>query len=171
MKIISNQHIGKFLGASIIFLASCGSVRAATLIDTTPPPFNDPPSPWVSLADQSVITYAFKTSWDGIVWSQEQKSFIYDAINQIDDVLTNQVFVESGDFTLRWAGSDFFRDWRDATHPQDGWNLTGTLAVAYKHNNGPWDPIKYPNNEIYFNTFDQPCNNPSDPNYKGVHPT
>lgn len=154
-----------------------------TLIDTTPPPFDDPPSPWQSLSDQSVITYTFNTSWDGIVWSQVQKQFMYDAINQIDDILTDQVFIElepspdtlsfseSSGFTMRWAGSDLFQDWRDdGRYSSDGWNLgvrpngTRPLAIAYKHNNAPWDHTRYPNNEIYFNSFDI-CDKPSDPNF------
>jgi len=61
--------------------------------------------------------------------------------------------IGSSDFTMRWAGSDFFRNWRDTGKYSDpGWNLTGALAVAYKHSNGPRDASKYPNNEIYFNT-------------------
>lgn len=125
----------------------------AIVIDNPPPAFDDPPSPWVSLADQPVITYAFKTSWDGITWSPEQKAIAYDAINTLDQAMPLQVFEETGDFTIRFAGDDFFRDWRDAgayNHP--GWDLTNPLAVAYKHNNGPWDHSKYPNNEIYINS-------------------
>ncbi len=125
----------------------------AILIDPTPPPFDDPPSPWVSLADQPTITYTFKTSWDGISWTDEQKAVVYNAIGKIDGILPDQTFAESEDFTLRWAGPDFFKNWRDGgDYSAEGWDLTGALAVAYKHNNGPWDHADYPNNEIYFNS-------------------
>lgn len=63
------------------------------------------------------------------------------------------------DFTMRWAGADFFTDWSQKPgYGNPGWNLgpkpngSFILAVAYKHNNGPWDRNKYPNNEIYFNS-------------------
>jgi len=125
----------------------------AIMIDNPPPAFPVPPSPWHTLANEPVITYTFKTSWDGIGWTQEKKAVVYDAISYLDRCLPNQVFEESGDFTIRWAGSDFFKDWRDSgQYSAAGWDLTGALAVAYKHGNGPWDPVKYPNNEIYFNT-------------------
>lgn len=82
-----------------------------------------------------------------------RRNIAYDAIDQMDAVLPDQTFEESADFTMRWAGADFFKNWRDGgaySHP--GWDLSNALAVAYKHDNGPWDPNKYPNNEIYFNT-------------------
>lgn len=136
-----------------LFMWLTSAQAAAILIDPTPPAFDDPPSPWVSLADQSIITYTFKTSWDGIIWTDEQKAVAYSAIGRVDSILPEQTFEESADFTMRWAGSDFFKDWRDGdSYSNGGWDLTGSLAVAYKHNNGPWDPAAYPNNEIYFNS-------------------
>jgi len=135
-----------------------GTVQAA-VIDYPPPAFPVPPSPWKPLADQSVITYAFKTSWDGNGWTEEEKTAVRSAITLVDNVLPDQTFVESADFTVRWAGGDFFKDWRTkdpngiVIPPCDnpGWDLSSVLAVAYKHNNGPWDPNKFPNNEIYVN--------------------
>ena len=119
----------------------------------------------MSLAGQPVITYAFKTSADGSEWTAEQKSSAYAAINCLDGVLPLQSFVESNDFTVRWGGADFFKDWRSkdangnpsGTYSAPGWDFTGILACAYKHNNGPWDANLYPNNEIYINQ-NQPWN-------------
>lgn len=133
------------------FLASGTPALASPILIDTPPP-SDPSSPWHSLAGDPIITFAFKTSWDGIAWADDQRAAVYDALDTLDDVLPANTFVESADFTLRWAGADFFKDYRDATHSQPGWDLTNPLAVAYKHGNGPWDQSKYPNNEIYFNT-------------------
>lgn len=89
------------------------------------------------------------------------------ATGELDAGLLDQTFVESGDFTLRWAGSDFFKDWRDGgSYTASGWNMgqrgdtyDAPLAVACKHDNGSWKGLKneagdqerYPNNEIYFN--------------------
>mgnify|MGYP005842948647 CR=1 FL=1 len=168
---------------SVLFLfGTLTSETEATIIDTPLPAFTDPASPWTSLADKSIITYAFKTSHDGILWDTEEKNAAYDAINLLDSYLPDQSFQETGDFTLRWAGSDFFKDWSDTGKYSDpGWNMKGEdftdengnnwwdpgekftdtnkngiydgppLAVAYKHNNAPWDHDKFPNNEIYFN--------------------
>ena len=144
----------------LLALASCGAANAETLIDwplPTDPPI--PPTPWRSLWDQPVITYAFKTSWDGIGWTDEQKGCTRAAIGAIDAVLPNNTFAETGDFTVRWGGADFFKDWRSkdangnpsGSYAAPGWDLTRPLAVAYKHNNGPWDANKFPNNEIYVN--------------------
>lgn len=138
-----------WFAALLVVTATAG----AAVIDVPPPAFDNPPSPWVSQWDQPVISYAFKTSWDGITWTEDQKAVVRGAIAELDAAMPNQVFQETGDFTLRFAGSDFFRDWRDSGQYNDpGWDLSTPLAVAYKHNNGPWDPAKYPNNEIYINT-------------------
>lgn len=153
----AQQFVSARLKATLFSTALLGLTGPASAvpvdIDVPPPAFTDPPSPWTSLSDQAVITYGFKTSWDGIGWTDQQKYFAYDALHQMDDILPDQQFVESGDFTIRWAGSDFFKDWRDQNkYTAPGWNLSNALAVSYKHNNGPWDASKYPNNEIYFNS-------------------
>jgi hypothetical protein len=124
------------------------------LIDVPPPAFDDPASPWHTLADVETITYSFMVSWDGITWTEGQKAAARSAVGDLDDVLpVNEIAEGASDFTMRWAGADFFRNWCDGgKYSADGWNMTNFLACAYKHNNGPWDPVKYPNNEIYFNT-------------------
>jgi hypothetical protein len=127
------------------------------LIDDPPPSqlAGDPPSPWHSLAGQPIITFALMTSWDGIIWSGEMTQAALDSISYLDQdgLPYNSLAQGNTDFTMRWGGTDFFKDWRSAgKYSAAGWNLTNALAVAYKHNNGPWDPVKYPNNEIYFNT-------------------
>jgi hypothetical protein len=137
----------------------CAMFAAAAPIPIDPPlpapgP-GDPPSPWHSLASQQTITFAFMTSWDGITWSEMIKTTALAAIADLDNQALPYHSLAEGntDFTLRWAGADFFRDWRDdGAYTDPGWDLTNPLAVAYKHNNGPWDHGKYPNNEIYFNT-------------------
>lgn len=157
----SEGRLGRRVGGMLgLLLVLAGSAAWGIVIDTPPPAFDDPPSPWQSLAGDAVITYTFKTSWDGIAWTAEQMDAARDGIQAVDAVLPLQSFQETGDFTLRWAGADFFKDWRDGgayNHP--GWDLTNPLAVSYKHDNGPWKGLKdgsgnerYPNNEIYFNT-------------------
>lgn len=150
---LQKRLFGAFVSAMALFMWGAIAQAAPILIDTTPPAFDDPASPWHSLAGEATITYAFKTSWDGITWTEGQKAVAYDAIGKLDGNLPDQTFVESGDFTLRWAGTDLFTDWRDGGDYSDpGWDLTGSLAIAYKHNNAPWDHGDYPNNEIYFNS-------------------
>lgn len=150
---LQNRLFGALAAAMTLFIWGASAQAAPILIDPTPPAFDDPPSPWQSLSGETTITYAFKTSWDGITWTDGQKAAAYDAIGQLDSILPDQTFVESGDFTVRWAGSDLFKNWRDTgQYSHEGWDLTGSLAIAYKHNNAPWDHGDYPNNEIYFNT-------------------
>jgi hypothetical protein len=127
---------------------ACFAVAAPISID--PPLPGSPDSPWRSLANQAVISYVF----DGpISWTDMEKLAAYSAFQTLDDVLPDNTFKEEGDFSIRWADSGFFKNWTSPGQYSDpGWNLTNALAVAYKHNNGPWDPATYPNNEIYFNT-------------------
>jgi hypothetical protein len=84
----------------------------------------------------------------------DQKAVVYDVLQYLDFALLDQEFVESGDFTLRWGGADFFKDWRGPGFMEPGWDMRSALAVSYKHDNGPWknEPGNpFPNNEIYFN--------------------
>jgi len=149
----------------VLIAVILAAVAFATPIQIDPPlpapgP-GDPASPWHSYASQPVITFAFMTSWDGLMWSDVMKTSALAAIGDLDDQALPYHTITEGntDFTMRWAGADFFKDWRPengSTNP--GWDLgpkadgSFILAVAYKHNNGPWDHSRYPNNEIYFNS-------------------
>jgi hypothetical protein len=179
-----------WIAAGVVAAGMWAGPAEAALIDVPLPPFADPPSPWFSRASQPVVTFQFMTSWDGIVWTQAQKDSFIAGASEIDNELPlNTIVVQSPteraipDFTARWAGADFFKNWRNTgsySHP--GWamgsepytdsNANGRwdpgepftdengngsyneapLAVAYKHNNGPWDRSKFPNNEIYVNS-------------------
>ena len=73
------------------------------------------------------VSYQFQTSWDGIVWTEEEKDSARAALDFLSGYfLAPSVFVEvlssatpvlltpagkPADFTLRWAGNDFFKDW------------------------------------------------------------
>ena len=145
--------------SALLFAGAANAIQIDSPLPTDP---SIPPSPWVSLGNQPVITYTFMTSWDHVGWTEAQKAPMRAAIKTIDGVLPNNTFTETGDFTVRWGGADFFKDWRsrdehgdlDLTGPYSaaGWDLSTPLAVAYKHNNGPWDANTYPNNEIYVNS-------------------
>jgi hypothetical protein len=142
---------------------------SAAIIDRPLPILEGQTSPWQSLANESFVTFAFKVGYGGLTWNLDQQTVVRGATGELDAGMLDQTFVESGDFTLRWAGSDFFRDWRDGGWYTDGgWNMgqrgstyDAPLAVAYKHDNGPWkgwkneagDQERYPNNEIYFNSL------------------
>jgi hypothetical protein len=102
------------------------------------------------------IPYYFKTSWDGVSWTTEQKDSARGALDYLGSFFVDQpAFVEQDspdDFSIRWAGEDFFKDWGESGN----WdlNLAGGLAVAAKSQIGsdaPWDKEKYPLGEIYFN--------------------
>jgi hypothetical protein len=144
---------GRFVAVAIL-ATFCSRVAIANPISIDPPlpagPVASGGDPWHSLASQPVITYVF----DGdIAWLPEQKAASYAAIQALDAILPLNAFEEEGDFSIRWAGAGFFTDWTNGgAYSDPGWNITDALAVAYKHNNGPWDPGTYPNNEIYFNT-------------------
>lgn len=106
------------------------------------------------------VTYTFMTSWDGIQWTAEQKDSARLAFDYLESFFVTQpALVElpgPDDFTIRWAGPDFFKDqgtWTLNGQPIN-MNLTGALAVATKKGLVPpvgWDLEKYPMNEVYFN--------------------
>jgi hypothetical protein len=111
------------------------------------------------------IPYSFRTSWDGIIWTDEQKVSARGAISYLGTFFIDEpAFFEQAspdDFTIRWARGDFFRDWGTGTflgYPIDlnlGEKPDGskTLAFAAKPGieNPPWPVEKYPLNEIYLN--------------------
>lgn len=103
------------------------------------------------------ILYQFHTSWDGIAWTEEQKESARGALAYLGGFFAvPSAFAEEAspdDFSIRWAGADFFKDHGE----HGGWDLDfdGALAVAAKTQIGtdaPWDKNKYPLGEIYFNT-------------------
>ena len=59
------------------------------------------------------------------------------------------------DFTLRWAGADFFKNWGNApVHGGGTINLDLSSGIAFAAKDiftPPWDTGRYPMNEIYFN--------------------
>lgn len=142
MQALRTRHCVLFWLAAAIIVLGCPAAcqDSGTLIDNPLPRFDDPPSPWASLADQPILTFAFKTSWDGIGWTEEQKNSVRDAFACLDFCLPNQIFEESGDFTLRWAGQEFFKDWRGTFEGYDhpGWNMGGEKFTD-TNGNGRWD--------------------------------
>lgn len=120
------------------------------------------------------VSYRFMTSWDGVQWSSEQMTSTRGGMANLNAYFEDQPaireFEAAQDFTMRWAGPDFFKD--QGTWKLNGndinMDLTGALAVATKRGlTAPpgWDSEKYPLNEIYFNSayawsFD-PFTNPS----------
>ncbi|MDB9414606.1 matrixin family metalloprotease [Microcystis aeruginosa] len=105
------------------------------------------------------VPYSFRTSWDGITWTNEQKLSTRNAISYLGNFFIDQpAFYEEAspdDFTLRWAGNDFFQNWPQGTFKGLPLELNLSTAIAFSAKPGienpPWDTTKYPLNEIYFN--------------------
>lgn len=161
----------QFLIGSSIFSIGFVSDDALAQISIDPGFPESAPSQPLSLP----IPYSFRTSWDGITWTEEQKTSTRDAISYLETFFIDQpAFFEEAspdDFTLRWAGSDFFMDHGTGTFlgfPLD-LDLSNSLAFAAKPGieNPPWDTMQYPLNEIYFNTKYQWHYNPFTPPEEG----
>jgi len=139
----------------LAIVATAASLRADIPID---PDF----SPGGTTAPLPLpVTYTFMTSWDGIQWTAEQKDSARLAFDYLESFFVTQpALVElpgPDDFTMRWAGADFFKDqgtWTLNGQPID-MDLSDGPAVATKKGLVPpagWDLVKYPMNEIYFNS-------------------
>lgn len=96
---------------------------------------------------------------DSKPWTEKEKAVIREAIREWDIWICNeQTFFETTgdtwDVSLRWAGSDLFKDWTGTPgYSNPGWNTSGYTAMwTPKNLNPPWDTSVYPNSEIYFNT-------------------
>lgn len=103
------------------------------------------------------VYYEFRTSWDGIAWSEDQKNSARSAISYLGGFFVDQpAFTEQStpdDFSLRWAGADLFKDW--GMYGGNSWDYSTALAFAVKprpDNSTPWSQALYPYNEIYFNS-------------------
>ncbi|MBI4893507.1 MAG: hypothetical protein HY821_22995 [Acidobacteria bacterium] len=103
------------------------------------------------------VLFQFRTSDSGYSWTAEQKQAARDSISYLGTWFLDQpAFSEEAspdDFSIRWEGPAFFKDWGE----HGGWdlNFAGALAVAAKNQIGgdaPWDRNRYPLGEIYFNT-------------------
>lgn len=121
------------------------------------------------------VSYRFMTSWDGVQWNPNQMTTTRAGMANLNEYFQDQPaireFEAAQDFTMRWAGPDFFKN--QGTWKLNGndinMDLTGALAVATKRGlTAPpgWDSEKYPLNEIYFNSsyawnFDTSANPPA----------
>ena len=101
-------------------------------------------------------TYKFV---DNRPWTDEEKKVVREALREWDVWICNtQTFVEvtgdTWDLSLRWGGSDLFRNWRDVPgYNYPGWDLTTANAMWTPDTlNPPWDTNTYPKKEIYFNS-------------------
>lgn len=118
------------------------------------------------------VYYEFRTT-DGISWTDEEKNSARAALSYLNRFFVDQPFFTEkdtpDDFSIRWAGADFFKNYGQGTlnGKPINLNLTGALGVAAKNGLEPpagWDREKYPLNEIYlnkdykwhFNPFTQP---------------
>lgn len=119
------------LAAGVLTAVMLPAAASAALVHADPFPGG------YSVQRSLPVHYAFMTSWDGIEWTEQQKSVARTAIAHLGaQFLFSVPFVEitggtsagtgSEDgppapkvpaFTLRWAGGDFFRDW-PATDPE-----------------------------------------------------
>jgi len=118
-----STHISARSLVLLLWLSSV-SIVSATRIDPDLPQITSAPLPLP-------IQFQFQTSWDGINWTSEEKDTIRSAIGYLNTWFVDQpAFVElasPNDFTLRWAGPDFFKDWGK----HGPWDLNNQTAIAF----------------------------------------
>lgn len=156
---------------SVVILSSGYAWASGIPIDPEFPAVQDAPLPMP-------IYYEFRTSWDGIQWTEEQKESVRGALEYLGSFFTAETPFEEldtpDDFSIRWAGADFFKDqgpgWTIGGQPLDS-NWKDALAVAFKSTVQPpagFDETKYPKGEIYFNTQYNWHYNPFTPPEEGL---
>lgn len=141
-----------FLLLTVFQIILTGQVANAIQIDPGVPPGGYPPETL-----PLPVYYEFRTSWDNIEWTLEQKESARNAFNYLGDFFIQQLAFQElsspDDFTIRWAGNDLFRDW--GQYSSEEWDYSTALAMAVKprpDNSTPWSQTTYPYNEIYINS-------------------
>jgi len=133
----------------------------------------------------SPITWQFRTSWDGLTWSEEEMTSIRNAIDYLGSFfVASPLFVEIpvGDVaiaedpkvTIRKAGADFFKDWGAAPSKDGRGNIDLDIskAIGFAAKDifePPWDPGTYPMGEIYINNTKTFSSSPTAPLPDGAY--
>jgi len=162
------------VAGTLLAISGWQTTLGAIIIDPGVPPGHTSSGP-LSLP----VPFVFKTSYDNIQWTEEQKQSARQAIAYLGSFFVDQPAFEEkddpNDFSIRWAGNDLFKDWSGGGWSKD-WDYSNALAMAVKprpDNSTPWPQDKYPYNEIYINNtvnwhYD-PFSDPAegDPNVEG----